>query len=50
MNYENLKLRPSSGSVDRDAITTWLAAKDYAFLDPLGKDTWHLSATKRDME
>jgi hypothetical protein len=50
MHYENLKLRPARGSIDRDAITTWLAAKDYAFVDPLGKDTWHLSATTRDAE
>ena len=50
MHYENLKLRPSSGSIDRDAITTWLAAKDYAFSDPQGNDTWHLSATTRDAE
>ncbi len=35
---------------DRDAIKTWLAAKDYAFLDPHGTDTWHLSATKRDIK
>ena len=50
MHYENLKLRPSRGSIDHDAITTWLAAKDYAFVDPLGKDTWHLSATTREAE
>lgn len=48
MHYENLKLRPIRGPIDRDAITAWLSAKDYAFSDPLGEDTWHLSATTRD--
>lgn len=48
--YEELKLRPSSGAIDHDAITAWLAAKDYAFLDPIGGEVWHLSATKQEME
>ncbi|MBA3464283.1 MAG: hypothetical protein H0T46_30300 [Deltaproteobacteria bacterium] len=50
MKYEELKLRPSSGAIDRDAITAWLASKDYAFLDPIKGDVWHLSATKKEME
>jgi hypothetical protein len=50
MHYENLKLRPSTGSIDHDSIRSWLAAKDYAFVDPLGENTWHLSATKKESE
>lgn len=50
MKYEELKLRRSSGAIDRDAITAWLATKDYAFLDPIEGKVWHLSATKKEME
>ena len=50
MIYEELKFRPSSGTIDRGSITAWLASKDYAFLDPIEGETWHLSATKQDME
>lgn len=50
MKYEELKLRPATGALDRDAITAWLAACDYAFLDPIEGRIWHLSATKQEME
>lgn len=50
MIYEELRLRPSSGSIDHDAITAWLATKDYAFLDPIERRVWHLSASKQEME
>lgn len=50
MIYEELKIRPASGAIDSNAITAWLASKDYAFLDPIGGETWHLSATKSEME
>lgn len=50
MDYESLKLRPSSGAINLDAITAWLADKDYAFVDPIGGTTWHLSATKDERE
>ena len=50
MIYEELKLRPASGSIDFNAITAWLATKDYAFLDPIERKVWHLSATKQEME
>lgn len=50
MIYEELKLRPSSGSIDHDAITAWLASKDHAFLDPIERRIWHLSASKQEME
>ncbi|MBA3464282.1 MAG: hypothetical protein H0T46_30295 [Deltaproteobacteria bacterium] len=50
MKYEELKLRPSSAAIDRNAITAWLANRDYAFLDPIEREVWHLSATKREME
>lgn len=49
MDFENLALRPSSGSIDSDAIATWLGTKDYAFLAP-GTGIWHLSGTKKEME
>jgi hypothetical protein len=50
MRYEELKLRPSSGSIDRAAVSGWLAAKDFAFLDPIAGEVWHLSATRTEME
>lgn len=50
MIYEELKFRPSSGAIDRNAITAWLAAKDYAFLDPITGEVWHLSSNKKEME
>lgn len=50
MIYEELKLRPSNGSIDHNAITAWLATKDYAFLDPIEHRIWHLSASKQGME
>lgn len=50
MDYESLKLRPSSGTINLDAITAWLADKEYAFVDPIGGTTWHLSATRKEKE
>jgi len=50
MIYEDLKLRPSSGSIDHAAIAAWLVSKDYAFLDPIERKIWHLSASKKEME
>lgn len=50
MKYEELKFRPSSGAIDRNAITAWLEMKDYAFLDPIEHRIWHLSANKQEME
>ncbi|MCC6997270.1 MAG: hypothetical protein IT370_21830 [Deltaproteobacteria bacterium] len=50
MIHEELKLRPANGSIDHDAISAWLATKDYAFLDPVERKIWHLSASKQEME
>lgn len=50
MIYEELKFRPSSGAIDCNAITGWLASKDYAFLDPIEGKVWHLSSNKKEME
>lgn len=50
MIYEELKIRPSNGSIDHNAITAWLETKDYAFLDPIEHRIWHLSASKQEME
>lgn len=50
MDYESLKVRPSSGTINLDAITAWLADKEYAFVDPIGGRTWYLSATRKEKE
>lgn len=50
MDYEGLKFRPTTGSIDLDAIAEWLDAKDYTFRYSVVATTWHLSATRKDME
>jgi hypothetical protein len=45
MKFEDLTLRPTSGTVDVTAVTAWLSARPYAFFDPVVGDGWHLSAT-----
>lgn len=50
MNNEEFVLRSTTGAIDRDAISAWLASKDYAFLDPIEGRAWHLSAGKDEMQ
>jgi hypothetical protein len=45
MKFEDLTLRPTSGTVDVTAVAAWLNARPYAFFDPVAGDGWHLSAT-----
>jgi len=42
MRYEELSLRPVTGSIDHDAITAWLVARDHVFLHHWEFPIWHL--------
>lgn len=50
LDYEHLQLHPSNGRIDRDAITSWLGSKDFAYLDPIENKVWHLSADQEQKE
>lgn len=43
MAFEYLILRPETGPCDVEAITAWLNARPFTFLDPFDKQLWHLS-------
>lgn len=47
MEFEDLTLRPSAGPCDVAAIAAWLAAQPFAFLDPVERQVWHLSANSQ---
>lgn len=50
MRYEELALRPTSGSIDHQAITAWLAAQPHAFLHQWEFPIWHLCWDAEDVE
>ena len=50
MDFEDLALRPVSGTVDVAAVARWLDAQPFVFKDPIEDEKWHLSATHEMME
>jgi hypothetical protein len=47
MEFEDLCLRPASGSVDIDAVRAWLDTQRHVLRDPRGGDRWYIAATPR---
>jgi hypothetical protein len=50
MHFEDLILRPVSGSVEISAVAGWLNTRSFAFLDPVAGEGWHLAPTRTLME
>ncbi len=49
MRFEDLILRPASGSVDASRVTEWLESQPHVFRDPVSGHGWHVCATARAM-